>query len=157
MRREILEAALELGAPPLEARELTWDQFIGHHRVMHFARSARPRCRLLEGPRVPVGDDGLRLVRVELERPGSSWTHDQGVALVDGETPVCIAAHGLIYTEPALRGLGYGVDVDTGLYLLHPELYLERRAAIYPAEGIKLVKRAFANLAELGAVVRVPE
>lgn len=153
MRREILEAALELGAPALEARELTWDQFVGHHRVMHFARSARPRYRLLGGPCPVVGEHGLRLVRVELERPGSTWTHDRGVALMDGESAVCITAHGLIYTEPALRGEGYAGDLETGLYLLHPELYLERRAAIYPAEGIKVVKRAFANLAELGAVV----
>ncbi len=153
---ELLEASLELGAPAPDGRELTWDQFIGHHRVMHFARSARPRCRVLKGPRVPFGNDGLRLVRVELDRPDSPWMHDQGIAAVDGDSVVSVAAHGVVFTEPALRGEGYSTAVNSALYLSHPELYLERKAAIYPASGLSVVRRSFENLIALGVLV-VPE
>ena len=156
MNPDILEAALELGAPKPDQRLVTWDEFIGDHQVRGFAYSARPRCRILDGPRVPFGSDGLRMVRVELERPGSSWDHDQGVAVVDGDSIVSVCAHGVVFTEPAARGGGITYDLNTALYLVHPELWQNRRAAIYPAHGLKIVKQAFANLAELGVLV-VPE
>ncbi len=154
MRPEILEAALALGAPKPAARQLSWEQFVGHHRVASFAYSARPNFQVLDAPGVTLGADGLRLASVHIDRAGSSWVHDNGVALMDGKQAVSIGAHGLVFTETELRGHGYAGDVLTILYLCHPELYLSRQAAIYPAEGLEVVKRAFENLVKLGVLVK---